>query len=162
MRAVLPIDPAAGPALALELDLSHGRPGATARVELHDRPISGAEGTRARTRIAVVSVSGCIDAVAARRLERALEDLVAHGTDRILVDCAHVRHLDFRRLPLLVAALVRLDERSGGVVLCGLSRYLRDLFRLAGCDGRVRCWPSARDLLDVASAAPEPGRERAS
>jgi len=152
---VLPQDSTARPALAIHLDLSHGRPGASARVELHDR--AGARG-----RIAVVSVSGCIDAVAAARLGRALQDLEMRNPDRVLVDCARVRHLDFRCVPSLVDALARLDARSGGVVLCGLSRYLHDLIRLAGCEGRIPCWSSAGDLLEAGAAAPEPGRERAS
>ena len=143
------------PALALNLDLSHGRPGASARVELHDRP-GGA------SRIARVSLRGCIDAVAAVRLGRALEDLALRDVDQVLLDCAQLRHIDFRRVTALVDTLVRLDSRSGGVVVCGLSRYLRDLFRLAGHESRLRCWSSADDLFETSPRAPEPGRERAS
>jgi len=35
------------------------------------------------------------------------------------------------------------------VVMCGLSRYLIDLFRIAGCESKLCCWPSAADLLDA-------------
>ena len=149
------------PSMALNLELSHGRPGASARVELHERPAGGGL-LGVGTRIAKVSLRGCIDEVAARRLERALEDLSLRDLDQVLLDCGELRHIDFRRLPDLVAALSRLDARSGGVVLCGLSRYLRDLFRLAGCDGRLRGWPSADDLLETRPRTLEPGRECAS
>lgn len=149
------------PSMALNLELSHGRPGASARVELYERPES--DGLFAGgARIARVSLRGCIDEVAAGRLERALEDLSLRDLDQVLLDCGELRHIDFRRLPDLVAALSRLDARSGGVTLCGLSRYLRDLFRLAGCDGRLRCWSSADDLLETGPRRLEPGRERAS
>lgn len=144
------------PALALHLELSDGRPGATARVELHDR--AGAGGGR----IARVTLEGCIDATAARRLERALEDLAVHEVDHVLIDCAGLRHVDFRELPALVAALDRFETRAGVIALCGLSRYLRDLFRLAGGESRLRFTASAADLLESAVPAPEPGRERAS
>lgn len=149
------------PSMALNLELSHGRPGASARVELHER--TAGEGLfSTSSRLARVSLRGCIDEVAAGRLERALEDLALRNLDQVLVDCAELRHIDFRRLPEVVASLSRLDARSGGVVLCGLSRYLRDLFRLAGCDGRLRVWSSADDLLETGPRALEPGRERAS
>ena len=48
-----------------------------------------------------------------------------------------------------------------GMVLavCGLSVYLRDLFRLGGCEPRLRCWPAASDLLGTAG---DPGVESAS
>lgn len=146
------------PALALNLDLSHGRPGASARVELHDRPAGVAGGSR----IARVSLRGDIDAIAAQRLGRALEDLALRDVDHVLLDCAQLRHIDFRRVSALVETLIRLDSRSAGVVVCGLSRYLRDLFRLAGHESRLRCWSSADDLLETGPHAPEPGRERAS
>jgi len=151
----------ARPALALNLELSHGRTGASARVELHDRVTTG-DPTHAVARFARLSLRGCIDALAARRLEQALDDLALHGVDEVLVDCAELRHIDFRQVPALVATLDRFEARSGGVVVCGLSRYLRDLFRMAGCDDRLRCWPSAADLLATGALAPEPSRERAS
>lgn len=157
---VHPEAPPVRPALALHLDLSHGRPGASARVELFER--GGEGGAAGGTRIARVSLRGCVDGVAAARLEQALEDLALRDLDQVLLDCAELRHVDFRRLPGLVEALLRLDARSGGVVLCGVSRYLRDLFRLAGCDRRLRCWSSADDLLELGPRARERAGECAS
>lgn len=159
MMTVHPTEPGTRPALALNLDLSHGRPGASARVELHDRPGSA---LRSSSRIARVTLRGNIDAVAGVRLGRALEDLALRDVDQVLLDCAQVRHIDFRCVTALVDTLVRLDSRSGGVVVCGLSRYLRDLFRLAGHERHLRCWSSADDLLEASTRAPEPGCERAS
>ncbi len=158
MSVLHAVAPPRRPAMAFSLQLSHGRPGASARVELLERP-GAAGGT---WRVARVTLGGCIDAVAAARLQRALGDLALRDVDQVLVDCAGVRHIDFRRVPALVESLVRLDARSGGVLLCGLSRYLRDLFRLAGFESRLRCWSSADDLLEAGPRAPEPGRERAS
>lgn len=158
MMTAQPAASGARPALALNLNLSHGEPGASARVELLER--SGEAGRLSR--VARVTLRGCVDAVAARRLGRALDDLALRDVDHVLLDCAQVRHIDFRRVPALIETLVRLDGRTGGVVVCGLSRYLRDLFRLAGHDGRLRCGSSADDLLDAGFPAPEPGRERAS
>jgi anti-anti-sigma factor len=153
---------AARPALALNLALSHGRTGASARVELHERVARDGVPSHGVSRLARLALRGCIDALAARRLEQALDDLALPVVDAVLVDCAELRHIDFRQVPALVATLDRLEARSGGVVLCGLSRYLRDLFRMAGCDARLRCWPSAAGLLATGAFAPEPGRERAS
>lgn len=150
------------PALALNLELSHGRPGASARVELLDGGTMPGGGPAAPARVARVSLRGWIDGVAAGRLQQALADLALRDVDRLLLDCAQVRHIDFRRVPALVETLVRLDARSGGVVLCGLSRYLRDLFRLAGFESRLRSWSSSDDLLETGPGATEPGRECAS
>lgn len=139
-------------AMALNLELSHGRPGASARVEFHDR--SGG-------RVAVLSLRGWIDAIAVKRLTETLADLEKPEIAQLLLDCSAVRHVDYRQLPALVAALARFESRAAGLVVCGLSPYLRDLFRLAGCERRLRCWPSAQELLET-PADDEPSRERAS
>ena len=159
---IAPLDAhAPRPVLALSLELSHGRPGASARVEIHDTvgdPAAGHPGTR----IARVALAGCIDATAAQRLRSTLDDLALRGVEDVLVDCEDLRHVDFRLVPGLVDSLERFEAHSGGVVMCGLSRYLRDVFRLAGCDSRLRSWPSVTELLETTMHAPEPGRESAS
>ena len=156
-RAVL----AARPVLAINLELCHGRPGASVRVELHEPP-AALDRPSGVARIARVALRGCIDLVAARRLSQALDDLALRDVDRVFVDCSALRHIDFRLVPGLVSDLDRLEARTGAVVVCGLSRYLRDLFRLAGCESRVRGWPGSPDSLETGPDAPEPGRECAS
>lgn len=151
MALPLPSTPASAAApFALNLELSHGRHGATARVEWHDR---GGE------RVALLRLAGWIDRVAAQRLVRALEDIADRGARQLILDCQHLRHVDYRLVPELVDALGRFESHAGGFVVCGLSRYLRDLVRLAGCESRLRCWPSAAELL---AGGGEPARERAS
>ena len=126
--------------VALNLDLAQGRHGASARLELHER-LTG--------RVAVLALRGWLDDVAVGRLEETLADLSARGASQLLLDCSQLRHIDYRTVPALVAALDRFESHAGGFVLCGLSHYLRDLFRLAGCDRALRCWPSAEELLDA-------------
>lgn len=143
--------PAGARALALNLELSRGTRGAAARIEILER---GA------TRIARLDLRGWIGSAAAARLAIALEDLAARGVEQLLLDCSALRHIDYRVLPDLVTSLGRFESRAGGIVVCGLSHYLRDLFRLAGCESRLRCWPSAAELL--APVALEARRECAS
>lgn len=137
---------------AVDLPLAHGRPGAHARLELLER--RGA-------RLAVVQLAGWLDPVAVGRLDRVLDELAGRGLQTLLVDCGHVRHIDYRSVPALAGVLARFGHRVAGVVVCGLSPYLRDLFRLAGCDSELRCGPPAAELLDDTLAL-EPSRERAS
>ena len=135
-----------GKAMAVNLQFTRGRHGAAARIEMHDRPWG---------RVAVLALRGWVDLSAERRIEQTLEDLAARGISQLLVDCSLLRHIDYRLVPRLVTALGAFEARSGAFVLCGLSRYLRDLFRLAGCDSQLRCWPSATELLE--SSRPDIG-----
>ena len=140
-------------ALSVNLQFTRGRHGAAARIEFHDRPAG---------RLALLELRGWIDLSAERRLEQTLDDLAARGVERLLVDCAALRHIDYRMVPRLVTALARFESRSGSVALCGLSRYLRDLFRLAGCDPNFGVAVPADDALRAAHAADGLAGERAS
>lgn len=110
-------------ALAVNLDLSHGRHGAAARVEFDDAP----DGTVAR-----LLVCGWIDRVALSRLVAIVEDLARRGIVRLALDGSQIRHIDFRLVRNLVACLARLESTSFDYGVCGLSPALRDRFRLAG------------------------------
>jgi len=134
--------------VTLDLPLSHGRQGASARVSWYHRN-AAPPGAR---HIALVTLYGWLDRAALTRLEHVFTDLASRGVDQVLLDCERLRHIDYRLAATLVDRLERFEARAGGVVVCGLSRHLRDLFRLSGCEARLRCWPSAADLLD----APEP------
>ena len=129
--------------VALNLEFTRGRHGASARVELHERPTG---------RLAVLALRGWIDLSAERRLEQTLDDLASRGGAQLVVDVSQLRHLDYRLIPRLVASLARFEARAGAVAVCGLSRYLRDLFRLSGAEPQLACWPSAEDLLASAAA----------
>ena len=149
MRAAVRLGPARAP-LAVNLELSHGAHGASARLEWHER-----EGRR----IALLKLSGWIDRAALDRLERALENLAERGGGDLVLDGSRLRHIDYRLVPALVNALTRYESRAGSLAVCGLSVYLRDLFRLGGCEPRLSCWPAASDLL---GAAGDPEIESAS
>jgi anti-anti-sigma regulatory factor len=112
-------------ALAVDLELSHGRHGAGARIEFHD----GADGT-----LALVRVRGWIESVAQGRLVQILEDLAGRGVTRLALDCSQLRHIDYRLVGALVETLAHLEPPSIDYAVCGLSPHLRDLFRIAGCE----------------------------
>src|SRR6266496_2909842 len=120
-------------AVTLDLELSRGGRGASVRIEIHDRQPN---------RTALLALHGGLDWAAVSRLGRALEDLAERGVGQVLLDCSHLDHIDYRLVPALVERLERFEARAG-LVVCGLSHYVRDLFRLAGCDARLRCWPTA-------------------
>ena len=131
--------------VTMNLQFTRGRHGAAARLEVHERPAG---------RVGLLALRGWVDLSAARGIERTLDDLAARGVARLVVDCSQLLHVDYRLVPRIAEALLAFEAHAGAVVLCGLSRYLRDLFRISGCESKLCCWPSAADLLD-AVAPPE-------
>lgn len=105
--------------LAINLELSHGPHGASARVELRGAASEWAD----------VSIRGWIDPVALRRLREVLHDLATRGVRSLALDCSQLRHIEFRLIPALLESLGAFD---GGDRVRGLSHRLGDVFRLAG------------------------------
>lgn len=139
--------------VAMNLQLTRGRHGAAARLEVHERPVG---------RVGLLALRGWVDLSAEQGIERVLDDLAVRGVSRLVVDCSQLLHVDYRLVPRLSDSLTRFEARAGVVVMCGLSRYLRDLFRIAGCESRLCCWPNASDLLEAVPTAAGFGCERAS
>ncbi len=125
-------------ALAVNLQFTRGRHGAAARIELHERPAG---------RLATLALRGWVDPSAERRIEQALDDLAARGVTQLVLDVSQLRHVDYRMAPRLVRAIGRFETRVGAVAVCGMSRYLHDLFRLSGCDVQLHGWSSVSALL---------------
>jgi anti-anti-sigma regulatory factor len=114
--------------------LSHGRHGVTAQLEVHEH---------APERSARLALRGWLDPIAFARLARRFDDLAAQGVRRLILDLEALQHVDYRLVAAFTETLERFEARSGAVMVCGLSPYLRDIFRLAGCEPRLSCWPPA-------------------
>lgn len=132
--------------IVMHESLSHGMHGTSARLEMHES---------SPDRAARLSLRGWLDAVAFARLTKRFDDLARQGVRRLVLDLGELQHIDYRLAPAFTEALERFEARSGAVIVCGLSIYLRDIFRLAGCEPRLHCWPAA-------GTAPESPRELAS
>jgi len=133
-----------------DVALSHGRHGSTARVERREHEDEAA-----------VMLSGCLDRVGLRRLERILDGLAARGVRHLVLGCARLRHVDYALIRPLATAIGRFETRSGTVALQDVSIHLRDMFRLAGCEGPLRSAASAAALAAPVLSS-ETNRERAS
>ena len=133
--------------MTMNLQFTRGRHGAAARLEVHERPAG---------RVGLLALRGWVDLSATRGIESALDHLATRGISRLVVDCSQLLHVDYRLVPRLAEALLGFEARAGAVVLCGLSRYLRDLFRIGGCESKLCCWPSAADLLDAVAPGLRP------
>jgi anti-anti-sigma regulatory factor len=120
--------------IVMHESLSHGQHGTSALLEVHES---------SPDRTARLALRGWLDAIAFGRLRQRFDDLARQGVRRLVLDLAELQHLDYRLAPALTETLERFEARSGAVIVCGLSPYLRDIFRLSGCEPRLNCWPSA-------------------
>ena len=84
------------------------------------------------TGIALLEVEGEVDAHTARELKEALNDLLAQGHGRLVLDGAQMGYISSPGLRVLLSAQREARQLGGEVRLCGLDAQVRRTFELAG------------------------------
>jgi len=113
------------PAVSIVWRLSTEAKPSQALLEMYEGPTG---------RSAVMELVGALGSRSLQRLEQALAQILGWGIKRLVLDFSRVTHLDYRRLPAVVALLRGHSGEGVGFALVGLNRYLADLFRVAGVD----------------------------
>ena len=85
-------------------------------------------------RSAVFALAGALGRSALQRFEEALSQVLGWGLASMVLDFSRETHLDYRRLPRLVALLRERAQEGFAFGFVGLNRYVADLFRVAGVD----------------------------
>src|SRR5262245_4810213 len=85
-------------------------------------------------RSAVFALAGALGRSSLERFEEALTQAFGWGVRRVVIDFSRVTHLNYRRLPHVVAMLRARAEEGLAYAFVGLNRYLSELFRVAGVD----------------------------
>ncbi|EIF00432.1 STAS domain-containing protein [Saccharomonospora glauca] len=100
--------------------ISDGPEGSTVHVEL----VSNDEGR--------ITLCGEIDHDVAPQLDDALDQLLAEGADRLVVDFKRLSFFDSACISALVRAHARISERGGTVKLVNVDRYAYRVLQIAG------------------------------
>jgi len=82
--------------------------------------------------VLVVVPSGRIDSVSSTELERTLTSHLGSGERRLVVDLGQVEYISSAGLRVLLMAAKKLQDGSGGLVLCAMPESVRLVFELAG------------------------------
>ena len=97
---------------------------------------------------AVVTPAGELDHHTADLLSEPLEQALADGFSRLVVDCAQLQFCDSTGLNVLLGARLKADAAGGGVHLAGMQPVVARVFEITGA-GMVF---TVHDDLDAALA----------
>lgn len=95
----------------------------------------------------VVAVSGEVDVVAAPTLRQLLNEAIADGGKRLVVDLTDVPFLDSTGLGVLVGRLKVIRQQGGELRLVIASDRLLRNFRITGLDKVFGIFPTAQDAV---------------
>ena len=93
---------------------------------------------RRRNDLTILSAGGPIEMIELGALERALKRLAREGRRRVIVDFSEVTTLSTLAVAGFVICAESFRSSGGEMTVTGVSRSLRDAFRMIDSDGRIK------------------------
>jgi len=97
--------------------------------------------------VAVVAVSGDVDAATAPQLRQQFDELLGNGDQNFVIDLSGVAFMDSSGLATLVQLFKRVRIGHGDVRLCGLQPEVRRIFELTRLDRVFDIFPSRQEAV---------------
>ncbi len=97
------------------------------------------------TRTAVLQPSGRLNMVAAPALKSLIEDTVAAGTPRVVIDLTDVTFIDSSGLGALIAGLKATRRAGGDLRIAQVPEQVMTVLRLTNLDRVLRAHPTVAD-----------------
>lgn len=105
---------------------------------------------RARSGLAVIDLSGEINAFAEGLLNQAYTEAEELGTNAILLNFSRVGYINSTGIALIVALLARARKTNRGFVVCGLSEHYREIFQITRLADFMHIYPDEAAALQAA------------
>jgi anti-anti-sigma factor len=99
----------------------------------------------------ILALSGRLDTETAADVELALQDLLAAGERRYLVDLAGIGYVSSAGLRVLLSLAKKLDGGNGELKLCGLNASVRQVFDMTGFSKLFAIFPNRDAALGQAT-----------
>ncbi|HOK07398.1 MAG TPA: STAS domain-containing protein [Syntrophales bacterium] len=80
----------------------------------------------------VIALAGRMDAVTAPKFDRVMDDLIARGERRIVVDLKDLEYISSAGLQSILAAAKRLEPEGGRIDLAALQGPVFEVFDISG------------------------------
>lgn len=103
--------------------------------------------------VCILALSGRLDTETAADVELALQDLLAAGEKRFLVDLSGIGYVSSAGLRVLLALAKKLGGAKDSLRLCGLNASVKQVFDVAGFSKLFAILPDRDAALGAQSAA---------
>ncbi|SBS73592.1 STAS domain-containing protein [uncultured Microbacterium sp.] len=97
---------------------------------------------------AVVAVSGRLTATGAPRLRQAVDDAVAAGTPRVVIDMSDTEFIDSSGIGALIGGLKSTRLADGDLRIAAVPEAVRRVLKLTNLDRVLREYPAAEAAFD--------------
>ncbi len=80
----------------------------------------------------IVSVKGRMDAVCTMDFEKVLDDQIAAGETRFIIDFSGLEYISSAGLQCILSTAKKLEPRQGEIVLAALRGTVKEVFEISG------------------------------
>jgi anti-sigma B factor antagonist len=99
--------------------------------------------------IVVIEVEGEVDAHTASDLDRALNDLLAQGHSRLVLEASGVDFISSAGLRAVTFAQRQAQRQGGEVRVCGLRDHVRRVFEMTGLDEFLQLSDTLQEAVEA-------------
>lgn len=110
-----------------------------------------------RGAVAVLAVTGEMDAAESRRFEEAVTGTAGTGVSKVVVSLEKLTFIDSTALGSFLRAQETLRKAGGDLACAALSKFTAKNFRLLGLDQRVRCFATLDEAVGWLGTQKGPG-----
>jgi anti-anti-sigma factor len=104
--------------------------------------------SRTESGVVLLEVEGEVDAYTARELDRALNDLLAQGHSRLVLDASQIAFVSSAGLRVIIFAQREAERQGGEVRVFGLNAQVRRVFEMARLDECLHLSDSRQEALE--------------
>ncbi len=97
--------------------------------------------------IAVVAVSGKIDAITSRDLESTLKGLLDQNIIKVIMDLKEVDFISSGGIRVFVAFKKKMIERKGDLVASSLQPFVMEIFEMTGLPNLITVYPNQGEAI---------------
>lgn len=98
--------------------------------------------------VVLIEIEGDIDAHTARKLDKTLNDLLAQGHSRLVLDASQIGFISSAGLRAITFSQREAQQQGGEVRLFGLNAQVRRVFEMAGFDESLRLSDTRQEALE--------------
>lgn len=104
---------------------------------------------------AIVSLRGSLETTTAGEARLYLDDVLAAGARRLLIDLQHLAFMSSAGLRVLLVVAKSLEAQGGELRLCNLDSNVREVFEISGFDTLLNVYGSRASAMEGWAVAME-------
>ena len=98
--------------------------------------------------VVLIEIQGELDAHTARKFQQTLNDLLAQGRSRLVLDASQMSFVSSAGLRAIMSAQREAGQHGGQLRICGLNAQARRVFEIAGFEQLLHLSDTRRDAME--------------